>query len=67
MDLPLPKIDLTAAITHNVHEVSQREMHFFVNPKQRKRMDVFKWRAEYVSSFGRRHTSHVLQCRVTNL
>ncbi|KAH7697303.1 hypothetical protein AAVH_35614, partial [Aphelenchoides avenae] len=43
IDMPLPKNDLTTWLTRDVHRVSQCEAHSFVNSKQRKRMEVYKW------------------------
>ncbi|KAH7724710.1 hypothetical protein AAVH_07851 [Aphelenchoides avenae] len=66
-DVPLPYNDLTAWLTGcYTHRVSRCETHSFVNAKQCKRMEVYKWTVEYVNGSGY-HTSHMLQCRLENL
>ncbi|KAH7700619.1 hypothetical protein AAVH_32257 [Aphelenchoides avenae] len=65
-DMPLPKTDMTEWATRDTHRVIHCEMHAFVNEKQWKRMDVYKWSAER-NHDSSRCTVHVLQCRMVNL
>ncbi|KAH7699833.1 hypothetical protein AAVH_33059 [Aphelenchoides avenae] len=67
IDVPLPKTNLSAYITSLVHQVTQCEVHSFVNKKQWKRMDVYKWRVVEDHYDGHRRTTHILQFLVKNL
>ncbi|KAH7678390.1 hypothetical protein AAVH_41711 [Aphelenchoides avenae] len=62
-DVPLPFNHLTEWLTHYAHRVSRCETHSFVNAKQCKRMEAYKWTVEYDEGYGP-HTTHMLQCRV---
>ncbi|KAH7702348.1 hypothetical protein AAVH_30495, partial [Aphelenchoides avenae] len=66
IDMPLPKNDLPEYLSRYDVQVSQCEMHSFVNKKQWKRMDVYKWSLEY-ELFDGRFTEQILHCRVKNL
>lgn len=66
VDTALPISETVMPAILDVHQVTQCEKHSFVNSKQRKRMDVYKWSVKYDSSYGRR-TAHVLQCYVESL
>lgn len=66
VDVPLLKNDLTAWITRNIHRAFPCEMHSFVNKKQWKRIELYKWTVK--CGVGRHCiTTHVLQCRLENL
>ncbi|KAH7708179.1 hypothetical protein AAVH_24583, partial [Aphelenchoides avenae] len=65
-DVPLPKTDVIEWATRDVLRMIHCEMQAFVNEKQSKRMDVYKWSAEYDYG-GDRGTTHVLQCRMVSL
>ncbi|KAH7698833.1 hypothetical protein AAVH_34069 [Aphelenchoides avenae] len=65
-DSSLPEIGWDASFTHYVHK-AQCEMYSFVNTKQRKRLEVYKWRSKDLYFFCLRHETHVLHCRVKNL
>ncbi|KAH7701622.1 hypothetical protein AAVH_31242, partial [Aphelenchoides avenae] len=62
IDMPLPKIDLTAWLIHTVHQMSQCETNSFVNAKQWKQMDVYKWTIDYDNVYYGRITTDILQC-----
>ncbi|KAH7695119.1 hypothetical protein AAVH_37827 [Aphelenchoides avenae] len=65
-DMNLPENGLSGFITRMDHHVVQCEMYSFVNERQCKRMDVYKWSVGYNDGYGRR-TAHLLQCRLENL
>ncbi|KAH7718044.1 hypothetical protein AAVH_14555 [Aphelenchoides avenae] len=64
-EIPLPKMDMPAWLTRGVHQVTQCEVHSFVNTKHWMRMDVYKW-SDYHGS-DRRRVTHILRCRVSDL
>ncbi|KAH7699832.1 hypothetical protein AAVH_33058 [Aphelenchoides avenae] len=64
--MPLPRIDAVAWITRKDHRVTPCEMHSFVNARQWKRMDVYKWSVEF-ERFDSRRTAHILQRLVKDL
>ncbi|KAH7695671.1 hypothetical protein AAVH_37266, partial [Aphelenchoides avenae] len=66
IDLPVPKNNLIWLLYGSNHRVTQCETQSFVNKKQWKRMEVFKWSVEYPAGL-RNTTTHLLQCLVKNL
>lgn len=64
-DEPLPE-DVKLRSISGVRVLSQCEVHTFVNEKQKKRMEVYKWSVKYFEDEDR-WTTHVLKCLVKNV